>query len=77
MKDNGGLLDEVIFTVNTEEESDLAYLDELVATHPGYTKYEPKEEYGGWKKNWEGAQDKDAIYIKIDDDVVRAVPPAV
>jgi hypothetical protein len=71
--ENGGLLDEVIFAVNTENQDDLAYLDELVAANPKYRTYEAHNEnyeHGGWQGTW-SAVEHGNIYIKIDDDVVR------
>ena len=71
MKDAGGLLDEVVFIVNTDEEEDLAYLEELLPTSPRYSKHEKDPEYPEfWNGLWSVAKDPDAIYVKIDDDVV-------
>lgn len=71
LKENGGLLDEVIFSVNTDNQEDLAYLDDLVKTNRKFTKYKSKKEYehGTYGGNWEPVQAGN-IYIKIDDDVV-------
>jgi len=68
---NGGILDEVIFAVNTDNEGDLQYLDELVAMRPDYTRHDSQKEYAGgsWSGSWEPVR-KEHIYIKIDDDVV-------
>ncbi len=73
LKDNGGLLDEVIFAINTEKEDDLAYLEELVASHPRYTKHKATKEYDWYIGAWEAVSDPDAIYVKIDDDVVSSL----
>jgi hypothetical protein len=70
LRDNGGLLDEVIFAVNTEKKADLAYLEELVASHPRYKKHVATKEYEWYIGAWEAVDDPKAIYVKIDDDVV-------
>jgi hypothetical protein len=72
---NGGLLDEVIFAVKTENKEDLAYLDELVPTAHQYSRHDPSPEYTWWDGSWEPVKDPDAIYIKIDDDVVSRCAP--
>jgi hypothetical protein len=61
--------------VNTKNEDDLDYLDELLTTAPQYRKHQATKEYEGWVGTWESVQDPDAIYVKIDDDVVRFVSP--
>ncbi|KUJ12913.1 uncharacterized protein LY89DRAFT_699490 [Mollisia scopiformis] len=72
LKDNGGLLDQVIFTVHTDNEEDLAYLEDLLKTSPRYSKHIQTQTYSdGWyTANWEPVKDPKAVYIKIDDDVV-------
>ncbi|KAF2397317.1 hypothetical protein EJ06DRAFT_144184 [Trichodelitschia bisporula] len=69
--DNGGLLDEVIFSVHTDKQPDLDYLDELLATTPRYTRFESTEPYEGFSfvGTW-GAVKRGNLYIKIDDDVL-------
>jgi hypothetical protein len=77
LKDAGGLLDEVVFAVNTDKEEDLAYLEELLSTSSRYLKHEKQTEYGDfWNGLWSVAKDPDAIYIKIDDDVVFHSAPS-
>jgi len=68
---NGGLLDEVVFAVNTERPDALSYLDELLHRNPtSYRRYVPKKQYnGGYTKLWEAVEDQN-IYIKMDDDIV-------
>lgn len=65
------MLDQVIFAVNTRDEADLAYLEELVASHPRYSKYTAKQ---GLEKTylgqWGAVSEPENIYVKIDDDVV-------
>ncbi|KIM94354.1 hypothetical protein OIDMADRAFT_172663 [Oidiodendron maius Zn] len=70
LKDNGGLLDEVVFAVNTDDKRDLAYLEELLATHPNYSKYIINKHYHPWVGSWEAVSVPDNLYIKIDDDVI-------
>jgi hypothetical protein len=72
LKDNGGILDEVIFAINTDNEDDLAYLEKLLTTHPRYSKHVAQGQYDQrwWFGNWEAVSDPNAIYVKIDDDVV-------
>lgn len=81
LKANGGLLDEVIFVVHTDIDEDLEYLETLVPRRPEYTKYEVKGTYRWLMGSWEPVTDPDAIYVKIDDDVVyfsdNAIPSVV
>jgi len=70
LKENGGLLDEVIFTVGTDNKDDLAYLEELLLTSPSYRKFEHSDRHDGWMGQWEAVELRDSVYIKIDDDVV-------
>jgi len=74
LKDNGGLLDEVIFAVRTDIGEDLDYLEELLHTSPRYSKHVAKKEYEWWVGSWEAVDEPDSIYIKIDDDIVRQTP---
>lgn len=69
---NGGWLDEVRFMVNTKNEDDIAYLDELVETEALYTKIVISEL--GYKQAWGKGVDRENLYIKIDDDIVRPLP---
>lgn len=70
--EQGGWLDEVHFVRNTEKEEDLEYLHALVDANPRYRILEIDEEKGRddrYSASWELLQ-PDAIYVKIDDDVV-------
>jgi hypothetical protein len=70
LKKNGGLLDEVIFVVRTEEKEDLDWLEDLLRISPEYTTYKPAHgRNGAYADSWNLVQNK-TIYIKIDDDVV-------
>lgn len=62
----------MVFAINTDDAGDLAYLEDLLKTEPNYLKHVPQGEYDShwWFGNWEAVSDRDAIYVKIDDDVV-------
>lgn len=74
LKENGGLLDEVIFVVNTEIPEDLDYLNELIPSQKQYRTFIPDATLRQSKQDfshlWAAVTEKDAIYIKIDDDTV-------
>ena len=74
LKANGGLLDEVIFVVNTEIPEDLDYLNELIPSQKQYRTFIPDATLRQSKQDfshlWVAVTEKDAIYIKIDDDTV-------
>lgn len=72
LKDNGGLFDEVIFTINTNIKEDLDYLDnELLPSSSRYRKYTAEGELGGsWLGQWSAVNERETIYVKIDDDVL-------
>jgi hypothetical protein len=70
LKENGGLLDEVIWSINTKKADDLAYLEDLLASNPSYRKYVATKTYEWYLGAWEAVDDPSAIYLKIDDDVV-------
>jgi hypothetical protein len=65
-----------MFAVNTKNETDLAYLEELLAANPQYKKHKAEKKYEMWMGNWETVQ-RENLYIKIDDDVVRVCPTGV
>ena len=68
---NGGYLDEIVFMVNTQWEEDQKWLDELIKTEPLYKKILTESLGGHFNNIWnEHAQDENAMYIKIDDDIV-------
>ena len=70
LRENGGLLDRVIFSVHTEDQDDLAYLDKLLRSNSRYSKHIPGPGYKRYVGSWEAVNNPEAIYIKIDDDVV-------
>jgi hypothetical protein len=73
--ENGGWLDEVLWLANTNDEEDLEYLDEIVASNPAHKKIiMPDNEilgYFTWYKAYQYLLERGRYYIKIDDDVVR------
>lgn len=68
---NGGFLDEVHWAINTSNQDDLDYLDELVKTTDEYKKITIPE--FGYNSIWEHAVQPEHMYIKIDDDIVRSI----
>jgi hypothetical protein len=72
---HGGWLDNVIWVVNTKDEADLAYLDKILARSPLYKTHVLPEQVGwpDYAKIWRMA-DRETMYIKIDDDIVRSTP---
>ena len=68
----GGYLDEIHFMLNTQEQMDREWLDELIKTEPLYKKFDTGESGGHYNSIWDHAKDPDTMYIKIDDDVVRS-----
>ncbi|KAL8688437.1 MAG: hypothetical protein Q9218_005656, partial [Villophora microphyllina] len=74
LKANGGLLDEIIFLVRTDDVDDLAYLNQLVANTAGYTRRNLTNSNGRASKitygqAWEVVE-RGTMYIKIDDDIM-------
>jgi len=66
---NGGFLDEVQFLVNTNEATDLKWLNALVNTTAAYSRVDSDR---GFKSMWnKHAVEHDVLYVKIDDDLVR------
>ena len=66
---NGGYLDEVHWVVNTDILDDIHYLDRLVKTCEKYKKVVLPSL--GYNSIWEHAVEREHMYIKIDDDMVR------
>ena len=72
LANEGGYLDEVRFIVHTNKEDDKTYLDQLVSQREGYHTVDA----GSCKRwdyscMWDTSVEKDTIYVKIDDDIVR------
>ena len=68
---NGGWLDEVHFVVNTQKEEDIKYLEELIKTSDLYKMVTIPSL--GYNEVWGNAVERNVMYIKIDDDIVRAL----
>lgn len=61
----------MIFAINTDNEDDLAYLDDLVAANPQYSKHVPdKTKHDRFVGLWAAVSEPESVYVKIDDDVV-------
>lgn len=72
MVDNGGWLDEIHWIINTVNEEDLAYLDEILASSDRYKTVDLSEEgigFEGYEHAW-GHLERGKLYVKIDDDIV-------
>ncbi|EDN09091.1 conserved hypothetical protein [Histoplasma mississippiense (nom. inval.)] len=71
LADNNGWLDEVLWVVNTENEDDLRYLDEILASSPRHRKLDLGRMVRGpeFRQIWKHLE-RGKIYVKIDDDVV-------
>ncbi|KAJ9608753.1 hypothetical protein H2200_006524 [Cladophialophora chaetospira] len=69
--DQGGWLDEVIWVLNTTVDSDITYLQQLLASEPRYRLQEVRSDgLGiGFHHAYDGLAPS-SLYIKIDDDVV-------
>lgn len=76
MARNGGILDGAIFVERTTDPFDLAFLEELLLSHPDYERWKFKRpnqsrKNGDYSVAYDRIQDN-VMYIKIDDDIVRA-----
>ncbi|OAX82328.1 hypothetical protein ACJ72_03326, partial [Emergomyces africanus] len=69
--DNNGWLDEVLWVVNTENEDDLKYLHEILASSSRYKKLDLGRKVRGpeFRQIWKHLE-RGKIYVKVDDDVV-------
>lgn len=70
--DNGGWLDEVLWVANTQNEGDLDYVDEIIASNPEkYKKIIPEKPLSTYTyyKAWQ-LLERGKYYVKIDDDIV-------
>ncbi|KAH7025902.1 uncharacterized protein B0I36DRAFT_386277 [Microdochium trichocladiopsis] len=67
---NGGYLDKVLFLLHTRDETDRAFLKDLLAKRPDYEMVNPGECDGqDFSCMWDMFTEDDTIYIKIDDDI--------
>lgn len=73
MVNNGGWLDEVLWVANTDNEEDLQYLDEIIASDPERHKklVIPGDKLWVYTyfKAWQHLE-RGKYYVKIDDDIV-------
>ncbi|EXK25541.1 hypothetical protein FOMG_17808 [Fusarium oxysporum f. sp. melonis 26406] len=70
--DNGGWLHEVLWVANTQNEGDLDYLDEIIASNPEkYKKIIPEKPLSTYTyyKVWQ-LLERGKYYVKIDDDIL-------
>ncbi|CAL8463666.1 g3200 [Coccomyxa elongata] len=72
---NGGILDEVVFAVRTDDAEDLNFLETLLMRHPQVYRrshgpsIRPFDTAAHWQKSYSITRN-DHIYVKIDDDIV-------
>ncbi|EEU35798.1 uncharacterized protein NECHADRAFT_55758 [Fusarium vanettenii 77-13-4] len=83
LADNGGWLDEVLWIVNTQNEEDLRYLDEIISSNPARHKMIIPEKHLStytYYKAWQ-LLERGKYYVKIDDDILwiddNAIPNLV
>ena len=67
-------MDEVIFLARTDDLDDLEYLNQLVKTSKGYSRFDLTEDHKKAGKFsyglvWDKVVEKGTMYIKIDDDM--------
>ncbi len=75
--ENGGWLDEVLWVVNTDNEGDLSYLNEIIESNPAVhrklvipgDKLWVYSYYKAWQR-----LDRGKYYVKVDDDIVGLHP---
>lgn len=76
LKENGGLLDEVLFVTKTTNVEDLEWLDRLIPTSESYKKRILPDPGINFGMTWEGGIfERGKMYLKIDDDVVSPPSP--
>lgn len=69
LKENGGLLDEVVFLARTDNINDLEYLSQLVGTSKAYSRYnltEGTQKAGkfSYGETWDKVVEKGTMYNK-------------
>ncbi|MCJ1405839.1 hypothetical protein MMC11_009069 [Xylographa trunciseda] len=67
--ENGGIIEEYIFVVRTDDVEDLAYLEELLVANPKYSAHRSSGSGFDYSQMW-SAVEKGNVYVKIDDDVL-------
>lgn len=63
------MLDEVVWIVRTQSQSDIAWLHTLLETESAYTKWDIKFDDGDYRSAYDRVENG-TMYIKIDDDMV-------
>lgn len=71
LKENGGLLDQVLFVTRTTNVEDLEWLDQLIPTSKSYKKRILADPGINFGMTWD-IFERGKMYLKIDDDVVGA-----
>lgn len=74
---SGGWLDEVVWAANTDNVDDLEWLNRVVEASNGDYKIVRMEEKGYGNVYEASFTERDAVYVKIDDDVVFIEPQAI
>ena len=80
---NGGWFDEVHFLINTQDEDDLAWIHDVLPQVPEYKGIQLKEGTATWdfesvwRQGLSAASREDAIYVKLDDDLLYLSPSAI
>ena len=80
---NGGWFDEVHFLINTQDEDDLAWIHDTLEQVPEFKGIQLKEGTATWdfesvwRQGLSGASREDAIYVKLDDDLLYMSPTAI
>ncbi|CAF9934625.1 MAG: hypothetical protein HETSPECPRED_009296 [Heterodermia speciosa] len=69
LKENGGLLDEVLFVTKTTNVEDLEWLDQLIPTSKSYKKRILPDPGINFGMTWD-IFERGKMYLKIDDDVI-------
>lgn len=70
LKENGGVLDQVLFVTKTTNVEDLEWLDQLIPTSKSYKKRILADPGINFGMTWH-IFERGKMYLKIDDDVVR------
>jgi hypothetical protein len=67
------MFDEVQFAINTDKKDDLKWLEDNLAGEEGYVMLkQDRKDFTGWDYSKAyGNLERDVLYIKIDDDIVR------
>ena len=73
---HGGFLDEMHFVVNTDKKDDIAWLDQMVAQDKDYKRVDLEGgPYPKYNPIYDQVFERNHMYIKMDDDMVRKAVP--